>query len=102
MMWVRRMGVGCIWVVIGVVMRRRRWRELAVRIDHNGSVRVMPRTIWVVDGSVGVVDGSVWVARWRGERVVVVVLGIGVGEWEGRHGTGCRDEVQGEGTDALK
>ena len=108
MMWVRRMGIGCIGVVVGVKVRwRRRLRRIAVRVDDNGSIRVVPRAIGVMDGSirvmygsVGVVDGSVRIAGRRRERVVVVVLGIG--KWDRRHGTGCCDEEQGEGFGALK
>ena len=85
--------IGCIRVVVGVKVRGR-W-GIVVGVDYNGSVGVMPRTIRVVNRSVGVVDGSVRIAGWRRERIVVVVLGIG--EWERRHGTDCRDEVKGEG-----
>ena len=101
MVWVSRvwiLWIGCIRVVVGVKVRGR-W-GIVVGVDYNGSVGVMPRTIRVVNRSVGVVDGSVRIAGWRRERIVVVVLGIG--ERESRHSTGCCDEVQGQGSDALK
>ena len=87
------MGIGCVRVIIRVKVRRWR-RRVAVWVDNDGSVRVMPRTVGVVHGSEGVGEGSVGVAGRRGKgRVVVVVLGVGEGE--ASYGAGRRDEIQG-------
>ena len=93
-LWRWRMGIGCVRVIIRVKVRRRR-RWVAVGVDNDRSVGVVPRTIGVVHGSEWVGEGSVRVAgrQRRRERVVVVVLGVGEGE--GRHGAGRRGEVQG-------
>ena len=93
--WRWWMGIGCVRVVIRVKVRR--WRRVAVWVNNDWSVRVMPRTVGVVHGSEGVGEGSVGVAGRRGkERVVVVVLGVGEGE--GRHGAGRQDKVQQGGS----
>ena len=95
--WRWWMGIGCVRVVIRVKVRRWR-RRVAVWVDNDGSVRVVPRTVEVVHGSEGVGEWSVGVAgRRRGKgRVVVVVLGVGEGER--RHGAGRRGEVQQGGS----
>ena len=97
--WRWWMGIGCVRVVIRVKVRR--WRRVAVWVDNDGSVRVVPRTVGVVHGSEGVGEGSVGVAGRRGKgRVVVVVLGVGEGE--GRHGrAGRRGEVQQGGSSSV-
>ena len=93
----RWMGIGCVRVVIRVKVRRWRRRWVAVWVDNDGSVWVMPRTVGVVHGSEGVGEGSVRGAGRRGKgRVVVVVLGVGEGE--GRHSAGRRGEVQQGGS----
>ena len=93
--WRWWMGIGCVRVVIRFKVRR--WWRVAVRVDNDGSVGVVPGAIGVVHGSEGVGEWSVGVAWRRGKgRVVVVVLGVGEGE--GRHGAGRQDKVQQGGS----
>ena len=93
--WRWWMGIGCVRVIIRVKVRR--WRRVAVWVDNDGSVGVVPGAIGVVHGSEGVGEWSVGVAWRRGKgRVVVVVLGVGEGE--GRRGAGRRGEVQQGGS----